>query len=370
MKKIIGLILIIITLTGCTKDTIDTTIKKNNILGVKFVTRGNINDNSYNYSIDGGLNNAKKKFRVDYTVTNNNGNNAVYGHSIITACEDDAVDIIVTESNEMLATVNEIAASYPNKKFIVLNVDNNYNEKRDNVITISFRYNQSGFLAGVVAGIVSKTQIIGFLAQQEDSLTKNILIGYISGAKYINPKIKIDIDFMDNKVASKTGLEYDENQMANNVDVTYMTTNNKQFIDTFSKNNKLLIGSVNNYFTLYNNGSEAVANKFVTSTINKLDIIIYDIIEKITNNSAEYGTHMSYGIKDGMITLVQDNIYKEKLSEEQQKEVTDIISKIYDSKIKIETYFDMTEKQYKYRKNIISAKNLAPEKQIDAKEKP
>lgn len=65
-------------------------------------------------------------------------------------------------------------------------------ENMPNVLSFSFANEQGGFLAGALAALMTKSQIIGIVYTSNTySVLMEFRTGFIQGAKYINPAIKI-----------------------------------------------------------------------------------------------------------------------------------------------------------------------------------
>jgi len=100
---------------------------------------------------------------------------ATEGYNFIVAC-----GFLETDA------VKAVAPKFPNVKFALVDsvVD------APNVQNLLFAANEGGFLVGALAAGMSKTGKVGFLGGMEGPLIKNFEVGYLAGAKTMNPAIK------------------------------------------------------------------------------------------------------------------------------------------------------------------------------------
>jgi basic membrane protein A len=80
-----------------------------------------------------------------------------------------------------------VAPKYPNVKFAIIDGD----VKDPNVRSIVFNEEQGSFLAGYLAGLVTKTNKIGFVGGQKIPLIEKFEAGYEAGAKTSNPAVTV-----------------------------------------------------------------------------------------------------------------------------------------------------------------------------------
>ncbi|MFJ9345858.1 BMP family protein [Streptomyces sp. NPDC101237] len=89
--------------------------------------------------------------------------------------------------------VKEVAAKYPKITFGVID-DNEV--KADNVVDMVFAAEQSSYLAGVAAASATKKDHIGFIGGVDVPLIHTFEAGFDQGAKSVNPKVKIESQYL------------------------------------------------------------------------------------------------------------------------------------------------------------------------------
>lgn len=88
--------------------------------------------------------------------------------------------------------MTEVAAANPDVSFGI--VDSVV--EADNVSSLVFAEEQGSFLVGAAAALKSETGTIGFIGGQEIDLIKKFEAGYTAGAKYVNPDIVVEVQYL------------------------------------------------------------------------------------------------------------------------------------------------------------------------------
>jgi basic membrane protein A len=106
---------------------------------------------------------------------------------------DAGFDPIIAVGFAYSASVAKVAKEYPDVHFAI--VDDEV-AQGDNIANLTFAENEGSFLVGAAAALKSKTDHIGFIGGVEVPLIKNFEVGYIAGAKKVNPDIKVDVTYL------------------------------------------------------------------------------------------------------------------------------------------------------------------------------
>jgi len=191
MKKysllLASIVIITAILTACGTTTLDCT--KDDVFCVGLVTDvGKIDDKSFNQSTWEGVQQAETELgaHVQYIETTDSKD---YDKNIATF-GDAGYDVIVTVGFALGEATIANAALYPDIKFI--GVDQFQAEEVANVAGLNFPEDQSGFLVGALAAMISETGIIGsVLGTDAVPPVWRFGEGFKAGAIYINPDIEV-----------------------------------------------------------------------------------------------------------------------------------------------------------------------------------
>ena len=101
---------------------------------------------------------------------------------------DQKYDMVVTVGFLLGDDTLAVAKANPTVKFAI--VDYAYTTPPANLTGIMFQEDQAGFLAGIVAGKMTKSNTIGGVYGLDIPPVHKYRVGYENGAKYANPKVK------------------------------------------------------------------------------------------------------------------------------------------------------------------------------------
>jgi basic membrane protein A len=95
-------------------------------------------------------------------------------------------DLVFAHGFEFQDAAERVSASYPKTVFIVTSG----RRTQGNVSPLIFRLEEASYLAGMVAGQLSKTGLLGFIGGIELPPIKAAYQGWLNGAKAVNPAIR------------------------------------------------------------------------------------------------------------------------------------------------------------------------------------
>ncbi|MDF2510499.1 MAG: family transporter substrate-binding protein [Herbinix sp.] len=126
--------------------------------------------------------------------------------------------LIFAPGNQYTDAVVEVAADYPEVSFALLNGT----VEADNIVSLLPDAEQIGYMAGALAGLMSKTNQIGFIGGMELDTTKAKLASYEAAAKAVNPNIQVVSAYANSFSDSAKGKEIADSMVtASDVDVMF-----------------------------------------------------------------------------------------------------------------------------------------------------
>ncbi len=170
---------------------------------------GKIDDKSFNESSWNALLNSQKRYfaEVKYIVTVDPKD---YAKNIATFAEDD-YDVIVVSGFALGPATLEAAQKYPNVKFIGVDIDVEALaaqagvEVPKNFAGLIFEEDKAGFLAGALAGLMTKSNVIGaVLGTDLVPPVWRFGEGYKAGARYVNPNVEVIVVYHSDVGFDKT----------------------------------------------------------------------------------------------------------------------------------------------------------------------
>lgn len=97
-------------------------------------------------------------------------------------------DVIINFGFGCIDVVNKLAVEYPEIKFITIDAVTN---ELPNVVNFTFKEYEGSFLVGVVAGMMTETDKVGFVGGMEMDLIKSFQAGYEQGVAAVNPDAEV-----------------------------------------------------------------------------------------------------------------------------------------------------------------------------------
>jgi len=142
-------------------------------------------DRSFNQSASEGAEKFKRETGIafrEFEITN-----AAQREQIMAQSAKRGASIIVAVGFTQASAVERVARQFPEVKFTIIDavVD------LPNVQSINFREQESSFLCGMAAALASKTGKIGFVGGMDIPLIRKFALGYVEGARYVNPAIEV-----------------------------------------------------------------------------------------------------------------------------------------------------------------------------------
>ncbi|WP_097013882.1 BMP family ABC transporter substrate-binding protein [Anaerocolumna aminovalerica] len=265
---------------------------------------------------------------------------------------EEGYDVILSCNWQITPYMNEVAGEYPEQKFI--NFDIETASELDNVYSMFYSTNEIGFLCGAVAAasttstmeLADENATIGFIGGMDIPGINDFMVGYVEGAKYVNPDIKVAVSYVGGFQDVATAKEIALNQYKSGIDVIFACAGNagNGVIDAANELNKYVIGVDSDQAMLYAKTDEAKASKIITSGFKTIDQTILSSVEKAQKGELEWGTHVQYGIKENGIGIARNEFYNKALTDDVKAKVDDAEKALKDGKVTIPTAFDMDEK--------------------------
>ena len=221
MKKFFALILALTMVLGLVACGGDGGSKDADVYNVCNIVNGNLGDKSFFDSAKAGLDKLVADGRIKLTTLELGGAESDQPKWLSTlheVAESEEYDLIICGTYQMPDYLKEVATKYPEQKFLIYD-DTTYVGENKNVVNMSFKQNDLGYLVGVfAAGMTTETSInninadavLGFVGGVDSPVINDFLYGYILGAQSVNPNIKVDTrytnDYVDTAIAKEYGL--------------------------------------------------------------------------------------------------------------------------------------------------------------------
>ncbi|MDX6408898.1 MAG: basic rane protein [Gaiellaceae bacterium] len=176
---------------------------------------GGLNDKSFNHLAFVGLQAAEKKGVKGRVIQSKSPADYIPN---LKACVTGGAGITIGVGFLMTDAMDAIAASYPNSKFAIVDVDvTSMKHKPKNVEGLLFKEQEAGYLVGYAAGLWAKSQsgaAVGSVGGLKIPPVDRYIAGYQFGAKKADPGLKTLNDYSQDFVVQAKCKEKALNQIA------------------------------------------------------------------------------------------------------------------------------------------------------------
>ena len=181
------------------------------------LVNGNLGDKSFFDSAEAGLAKLAEEGKITYKTIEMGATDADQPKWLETLYEvagTGEYDLIICGTYQMPEYLKEVADQYPDQKFLIYD-DTTHVGENANVVNMSFKQNDLGYMVGVFAGSMTTSghpntnedAVLGFLGGVDSPVINDFLYGYLEGAKSVNPDVKVDTRYVTNYYDTAYGKE-------------------------------------------------------------------------------------------------------------------------------------------------------------------
>lgn len=229
-------------------------------------------------------------------------------------------NLIFAPGNQYTDSVVEVAADYPDVDFVLLNGT----VEKDNIVSVLPDAEQIGYMAGALAGLMSKTNSIGFIGGMELDTTKTKLSCYEAAAKIANPDIVVYSAYAGSFSDTAKGKEIAGSMVSiNDVDVMFgdasaVDSGAREVLEDYE--GRYDIGQPSDL--LATQKSEVVICSVVTDNAAMIKLCMEDV------KSGQFGNKTIYGnLSNGCLSV---GTFSDAVSEDVKNQYLEIVEKIKD----------------------------------------
>ena len=287
-------------------------------------------DRSFNQSASEGAERFKRETGIAYRefeITNQ-----AQREQIMRQLARHGTTIIAAIGFNQASAVEQVAAEFPAVKFVVVDglVD------LPNVESINFREQESSFLCGMAAALVSKTGKVGFVGGMDIPLIRKFALGYRAGAQYANPRIEVFENMTGTTPAAwndpTRGAELAKSQFGRGADVIFHAAGATGIgvIQAAKDAGLLSIGCDSNQDYLQ-------PGSVLTSAIKRVDVAVYTAFLEARNGTWRAGPR-TLGLAENGVEYSLDDNNRSLISPELERRLNQAKADIISGKLKVPEY--------------------------------
>ena len=258
---------------------------------------GGVDDRGFNQFSIAGLKRAEKELGVQTRVYVSNSADDYVPN--LQAAVQDGNDLVIAVGFLLGPSVVQVAQASPDTQFAA--VDNFFGGdgceaagtcEQPNVLGMIYPTEQAGYLAGIVAAMMTKTKVVSTVGGKKIPPVDNWIAGYMQAVKDTDPSIKelnaYSQDFEDQAKCKEIALD----QIANHSDVVFQVAG------------KCGLGALSaacdkNVYAIGVDADQSFAGPCViTSALKPLESSVFATIKEFVDGKFKGGTNESFGIKE------------------------------------------------------------------------
>jgi basic membrane protein A len=203
--------------------------------------------------------------------------------------------VVVAMGFAQAAAVETVAQEFPDTKFTLIDMVVDL----PNVQSVIFKEHEGSFLVGMAAALASETGKVGFVGGMDIPLIRKFALGYVEGAKHINP----DIDIFQNMTGTTPsawndptrGGELARSQFDRGADVVYAAAGGTGIgvYQAAKDAGKLAIGVDSNQNYMH-------PGTMLTSMIKRVDVAVYESFRAAREGTWQGGIQILGLAEDGV----------------------------------------------------------------------
>jgi basic membrane protein A len=287
-------------------------------------------DRSFNQSASEGAERFKKETGVAFR--EQEITNAAQREQFMVQLARRGATVIVAVGFTQASAVEKVAKQFPKVKFTIIDavVD------LPNVQSVNFREQESSFLCGMAAAMASKTGKIGFVGGMDIPLIRKFALGYVEGAKSVNPQIEVFQNMTGTTPAAwgdpTKGAELARSQFGRGADVIFHAAGATGIgvMQAATDAGKLSIGCDSNQNYLH-------PGSVLTSAVKRVDVAVFKAFTDAKNGTWKSG-QLVLGLAEDGVDFSLDEYNRKLITPEMEAKLKRAKSDIISGKIKVPEY--------------------------------
>lgn len=291
------------------------------VIGMVFDS-GGPGDKSFNQSASEGLAKAEQDFGVEAKRVESQ-KEADY-ETNLDALAEKGVDLVIAVGISMQKAVEKAAPKHPNIKFALVDAG----VDAPNVRGLAFKEEEGSFLAGYLAGLMSKTKKVGFVGGQEIPLIKKFEAGYIAGVKTADPTVSVlPSKYTGSWNDADMGKQCAKTLYSGGADIVYHASGGcgRGVFQAAQEESKYAIG-------VDSDQDYMAEGRVLTSMVKRVNEAVYSTIKDVKEGKFTAGQTI-YDLKANGVGLSEMKFTKDAIGADNLKKVEDIKAKIISGEI-------------------------------------
>lgn len=253
-------------------------------------------------------------------------------------------DLIITNGSNAIETIQDVSKEFPKQMFVLYDSEIEKGAY-PNIYAISYKQNEGSYVAGALAALVTTSDmkgvnpepIIGFIGGMKHPIITDFLVGYIEGAKSVNPDIKVIVSYIGSWDDTAKGKEVAMAQFQQGADIVFPAAEQAGLgcVEAAKEFGKYIIGVDSDQAMLFKGADEASANVILTSVLKNVDKSLARAAQLYKEGKLPFGTFESLGLKEDGAGIAYNEYYEKNVPGAIRDQVEKSREEVVNGKVKI-----------------------------------
>ncbi|MFC7441545.1 BMP family lipoprotein [Laceyella putida] len=254
---------------------------------------GGLNDESFNQTTYEGLKRAQKELGIDIKALESKRDEDYVPN--LTKFAREGRDMVWGVGFKFDKAISDVANQFQNVQFGI--VDSDLGGKiPKNVTAVTFKEEEGSFLMGVIAGLTTKTNKVGFIGGISSPLIKKFEVGYRAGVLTVNPKAKVQVAYAESFNDVTKGRSLAKAMYDGGADIIYHAAGGvgKGLFDEVKSRKKGKYWAIG----VDMDQSRLAPDHTLSSMIKKVDVAVYNVMKAQQQKKHQAGKVLQFGLKE------------------------------------------------------------------------
>ena len=343
--SILGLLAITaLVLTSCAPAAEEAPVSEEGTLKVINLINGVLGDKSFFDSAERGVKKASEEFDIEYKTIELGIDPAAWEAGLEDAAENEEYDVFILGTWQMTEFLEKIAHKYPDKYFFIYDAPvnpENCEEGCTNVYGIAYKQNEGSYLAGLYAGLMTETGIVGAVGGQDIPVINDFIVGYEQGVLSVDADYQVIVNYADSWNDPAKGKELALAMYQQGADYVFQIAGGTGVgvFQAAQEVGKYAIGVDSDQALIIEETNPEQAAVIPTSMMKNVDNSLYRGLKMHLEGTLPYGTAESLGVAEGGVGLAKNKFYEEMTPQDVLDVIAQAEQDLIDGKIDVATAF-------------------------------
>lgn len=266
---------------------------------------------------------------------------------------DQGWDLIVASTYEMSDVISDVAGDHPKQAYVLFDGVVSYDKGGDlNVASIAYKQNEASYLAGLLAaGLVRdgvtagvKGRALGFLGGMDIPVINDYLVGYVAGARAVNPGVQIAVSYAGTFTDAAKGKELALAQYSHGTAIGFNVAGQTGLGQLAAAKDAggYAIGVNSDQEAIFRPTDPGIASRIVTSVLKRVDITTLRAFQQYEAGTLAKGRVEALGLAENAVGLVEDGNMAQMASPALKQQIARAKADIIAGRLKVPSAFGMS----------------------------